>query len=180
MNAKKKSIIGRFWVGIIIIITIVALASWAGAGQAGKFALGGGLGFQVGTPDDTPFAVGLYGDYYLTRNFSIGPLLQLGFTKDLYLQGLSAQAKYSFDPTGIPKLTPYVQAGLGFVYASLDRGNRGTESATSFLIPFGGGVEYKLTDSISLDGGVLFNVTNLDVGDKNFFVSFLFGAKYAF
>ena len=180
MKTKKQSHIMHFLVGFVITLVIVALTSFADASdRRGRFALGGALGFMTDTPDSTAFAVGLSGDYYLTEGFSIGPLLQMGFTGDLFMIAPSAQAKYTFDLGGIPNLKPYAQAGIGFIYADLKRGGE-KESDTSFIIPFGLGAEYKLTNAISLDGTVLLNATNLDVRDENLFVTVLFGLKFAF
>ncbi len=181
MKAKKQSLIRLFFVGVVITLIMVSLTLSADASdRRGRFALGGALGFMVDTPDNTAFAIGLSGDYYFTNEFSIGPLLQMGFTGDLFMIGPSAQAKYTFDLGGIPNLKPYAQAGIGFIYADLKRGGGEKESDTSFLIPFGLGAEYKLTNAISLDATVLLNATNLKVRDENLFVTFLFGLKFAF
>jgi len=142
MKAKQPSHIMRFLVGVVITIVIVALTSFAEAKQdaadkkIGKLVFGAALGLQTDTPDSTAFALGLYGDYYLTREFSIGPLLQMGFTEDLFQLGLTAQAKYTFDLADIPKLKPHVQAGFGFIYADLDggEGEARTIPASSFLL----------------------------------------------
>jgi opacity protein-like surface antigen len=104
----------------------------------------------------------------------------MGITGDLMQLGLTAQAKYTFDLPEIPQLKPHVQAGLGFIYADLDKGSGGSVNDTSYLIPFGVGAEYKLTDSISLDGTVLFNITDLDVRDEDFFMTWFLGLKFAF
>ena len=181
MKTKKQSNVMRFLVGFVITLVLVSLTSFADASdRRGRFALGGALGFMTDTPDSTAFAVGLSGDYYLTNEFSIGPLLQMGFTGDLFMIAPSAQAKYTFDLGGIPSLKPYAQAGIGFIYADLKRGGGEKENDTSFIIPFGLGAEYKLTNAISLDGTVLLNATNLKVRDENLFVTFLFGLKFAF
>ncbi|MBI4768428.1 MAG: porin family protein [Deltaproteobacteria bacterium] len=180
MKTKKQSHIMPFLAGFVVTLVIVSLTSFAGASdRRGRFALGGALGFMTDTPDSTAFAVGLSGDYYLTNAFSIGPLLQMGFTGDLFMIAPSAQAKYTFDLGGIPNLKPYVQAGIGFIYADLKREGE-KDDDTSFIIPFGLGAEYKLTNAISLDGTVLLNATNLDVRDENLFVTVLFGLKFAF
>ena len=148
--------------------------------RTGSFIFGFGLGLQADTPDDTAFALGLSGDYYLTQEFSIGPLLQMGFTDDLFQLGLSAQAKYAFDLAEIPELKPHVEVGIGFIYSDLDRRSRRDEDDVSFLIPLGIGAEYRLTDSIWLDTTFLFNFTNLDVQDENFFFTWLVGLKFPF
>lgn len=176
----------RFIIGVVITIAIVTLTSFAEARQdaadnrSGRFVFGAAMGLQGDTPDSTAFAFGFYGDYYLTQEFSIGPLLQIGLTDDLFQLGLTAQAKYTFGIADIPKLEPYVQAGLGIIYADLDRRGWSDEDDTSFLVPLGVGAEYKLTDSVSLDSTFLINITNLDVRDENVFFTWLIGLKFTF
>jgi hypothetical protein len=109
--------------------------------RAGRFIFGAGLGLQANTPDDTAFAFGLSGDYYITQGLSIGPLLQMGFTGDLFQFGLTGQAKYTFDLPEVPALKPHVEAGIGFIYSDLDQGSWRDEDDVSFLIPLGVGAE---------------------------------------
>ena len=183
MNTKQPGHIKRF-LGIVVTTAIVALTSFTDAqGNAanqrtGTFAFGTALGVQVDTPDSTAFALGLYGDYYLTHAFSIGPLIQLGFTSDLFQFAPTAQAKYTLDLADMPQLKPHVQAGIGIIHADLDRRGMREEKDTSFLIPLGIGAEYKLTDSVSLDNTFLFNFTNLGVRDEKFFFAWLIGLKF--
>jgi len=148
--------------------------------RAERFILGGGLGLQANTPDGTAFALGFSGDYYFTQGFSVGPLLQLGFTGDLFQFGLTGQAKYTFDIDKIPALKPHIEAGIGFIYADLDRSGRRNEHDLSVLFPLGLGVEYRLTNSISLDTTAFFNFTDLDVRDEYFFFTWLVGVRYRF
>ena len=171
----------------VIIVVFLALTQFAEAQKvqsadqrAERFIFGAGLGLQANTPDGTAFALGFSGDYYFTQGFSIGPLLQLGFTGDLFQFGLTGQAKYTFDIKEIPALKPHIEAGIGFIYADLDRGRWRSENDVSFLFPLGIGAEYRLTNSISLDNTFLFNFTNLDVQDTHFFFTWLVGLKYRF
>lgn len=177
---KKKG-----WVraaGILLLVLLAAQAVEAqqvppAASRAGKFVFGAGLGLQGDTLDGTAFSLGLSGDYFLTHALSIGPLLQMGFTGDLFQLGLSAQLKYTFDLPQLPELKPHVEAGIGFVYADLSPGG----SDTSFLIPLGLGAEYKLSEKISLDTTLLFNFTDLNVGrGDSFFLTWLVGVKIPF
>ncbi len=87
------------------------------------------------TPDGTAFALGFSGDYYLTQGFSVGPLLQMGFTGDLFQLGLTVQAKYTFDIDQIPALKPHIEAGIGFIYADLNRSRGRNENDLSVLFP---------------------------------------------
>jgi opacity protein-like surface antigen len=171
----------------VIIVVFLTLTQFVEAQRAestdrrtGRIILGAGLGLQVDTPDNTAFALGFSGDYYVNQGFSIGPLLQMGFTEDLFQLGLTAQAKYTFDLRKTPELKPHIEAGLGFIYADLDRRPERDEDDVSFLFPLGIGAEYRLTDSISLDTNFLFNFTDLDVRDTNFFFTWLVGLRYRF
>ncbi len=171
--------------GVIFLVFLV-LTQFAQAQKVqsedrreGRFILGVGLGLQADTPDGTAFALGFSGDYYFTREFSIGPLLQMGFTRDLYQLGLTAQAKYTLDLKGIPELKPHIGAGMGFIYSNLG-GSRRHEDDVSFLIPLGIGAEFRLNNSLSLDNTFLFNFTDLNVRDKHFFFTWLIGLKYRF
>ncbi len=169
---------------IVVFLALTPIANAQGVHsedqRAGRFIFGAGLGLQANTPDGTAFALGFNGDYYFTQGLSVGPLLQLGFTGDLFQFGLTGQAKFTFDIKEIPALKPHIEAGLGFIYADLDRSRGRSEDDVSFLIPLGIGAEYRLTNSISLDTNFLFNFTNLDVRDKNFFFTWLVGMRYRF
>ncbi len=178
---KKR---GLICAGVIILV-FLALTQFAEAQRvqskdqrAGRFILGAGLGLQADTPDGTAFALGFSGDYYVTREFSVGPLLQMGFTGDLFQLGLTAQAKYTLDLKEIPELKPHVEAGLGFIYSDLKKGRH--EDDVSFLIPLGIGAEFKLNNALSLDNTFLFNFTDLKVRDEHFFFTWLVGVKYRF
>jgi hypothetical protein len=168
----------------VIFLVFLALAQFAEAQvqsadqRAGRFILGAGLGLQANKPDGTAFALGSSGDYYVNQGFSIGPLLQMGFTEKLFQLGLTAQAKYTFDLKDIPALKPHIEAGMGFIYSALDRGRH--EEDLGILFPLGIGAEVRLTNSTSLDNTFLFNFTDLDVRDTHFFFTWLIGLKYRF
>jgi opacity protein-like surface antigen len=186
MEAKQPSRITLFTLGVVAILVFVASVSM-GYAQTGmgrmdkKFVAGVAGGLHIGTPDDAACAFALYGDYYLTRELSVGPLFQTGFTRDFYHTALSAQARYTFDLPGIPKLKPHAQAGIGIIHGDIDQKDfRLGESDTSFIIPMGVGVEYKLRESIILDTAFLLNFTNLDVRDKRVFGTWLIGVKVPF
>jgi hypothetical protein len=148
--------------------------------RAGRFVLGAGLGIMGGSVDDEGLALGVNGDYYFTNELSVGPLLQMGFTSDLFQLGLSAQVKYTMDVRQIPALKPHVEAGIGFVYADLENGR--SDDDVSFLIPVGFGLEYRLSRRVSLDTTFYLNFTDLDVKGKNdnMFVTWLIGARFPF
>ncbi len=53
---------------------------------------GAGFGMLGSTPDGTAFTTDGHADYFLTDQFSVGPLLQVGFTNDMAQIGLSGPA----------------------------------------------------------------------------------------
>lgn len=144
-----------------------------------SWSAGATMGFLANTPDDTAFALNLEAEGKMSQKFSIGPLLQLGFTDDLTLVGLSGQGKYAI---GIPELGErfkvVLQGGIGFVHA--DKG----PSDTSFLIPLGVGVDYQINPGLAFKSDFILNFTDLDIGrgrgndDTNVMPSLTFGVRY--
>ena len=134
------------------------------------------MGFLSNTPDDTAFALNLHFDHHLNREVSVGPLLQLGFTGDMTLTGLSGQAKYWLNVPGTEDRGKLVlQAGLGFVHADFLR------SDTSWLLPLGVGFEYALDQRLAVTATFLINFTDLDTGrgtDTNVMPGLTFGVRF--
>ena len=142
------------------------------------WSVGGAMGFLANTPDDTAFALNFNADANLNQHVSIGPLLQLGFTDDLTLVGVSGQGKYKIPLPEVDKRFKFVlQAGIGFVHADVG------PSDTSFLIPLGVGVDYQLNSAVALTSDFLLNFTDLDVGrgrghdDTNVMPGLTFGVR---
>ena len=125
--------------------------------RAGVEPLGGAVGFLGNTPGGTAFALNFDAGVFLTPAFSVGPLLQIALTGNLDQVGLSGQGKYWVNiPTTSNRGKITLQAGLGFVHA--DR----SDSDTSFLIPLGVGLDYRLNDAIAVYADFILNFTNLD------------------
>jgi len=171
VTARKGSV---SWLIGVTIACLLLQARPSEAQQSGRWwALEGGLGFLANTPDDTAFALNMSFDAFPTKRFSLGPLLQLGFTDDLVQTGLSGQGKVWFDLGS--NLKASVQAGIGFVNADFQSDD------TSFLIPVGAGLHYWVTKDIGLGGTFLLNFTDLDTGpggDTNVMPGLTFGIRY--
>jgi len=148
----------------------------AAESQAGTWTGGGALGFLANTPDDTAFALNLDFGYRLNRELSVGPLVQLGFTGDMTLVGLSGQAKYSLAVPGTEDRGKLVlQAGLGFVHADF------LQSDTSWLIPLGVGFEFAVDRRLAVTVTFLLNFTDLDTGGgtgTNVMPGLTFGVRF--
>jgi hypothetical protein len=158
----------RIW---LVMLTIgVSLVLWAsplrglvGAAETreGTWTAGGAIGFLGNTPDETAFAFNLNADRFVDQNFSLGPLLQLGFTGDMTQTGVSGQAKYWIDlPKTDSRAKLVLQAGVGFVHSDF------RQSDTSWLMPFGAGLDYAVTPKVSLTSTFLLNFTDLNTGGR--------------
>lgn len=182
MKATQRALIGGVTLLFCLMLALPTRAQQRVVeNRRGKFTVGAALGLQGETADGTAFAIGVSGDYFLTDNISVGPLLQIGLTDDLTQIGLSAQAKYTLDLPDIPDLTPHFQGGIGFIHADVDRGPFFDADDTSFLIPIGVGADYRLTQDISLESTLLLNFTDLDEGvNDNFFITWFVGARFHF
>lgn len=137
---------------------------------------GAAIGFLSNTPDETAFALNLHVDRFVHRNVSFGPLLQLGFTGDLTQVGFSGQGKYWIDlPYSDNRAKLVLQTGIGFVHAEFRRDD------TSWLLPFGMGIDYALTKTVRLTGTFLLNFTDLDTGPgthTNVMPGLTFGVRF--
>ena len=127
--------------------------------NTGTLSGGGAIGFLANTPDGTAFALNLNADYFIHPNVSVGPLFQLAATGDLSQLGFSGQGKFWINLPGTEhkaKLT--LQGGIGFVHSDL------IESDTSWLIPFGVGLDYTLSQNLGFTTTFLLNFTDLSTG----------------
>src|SRR5207244_3178411 len=69
--------------------------------KPGAWMGGAGFGFLADTPNGTAFALNLNAETFVAPKFSVGPLLQLGFTSVSSQVGLSGQAKFWVDVPNI-------------------------------------------------------------------------------
>src|SRR5438046_4270862 len=109
--------------------------------------------FIGNTADGTAFTANLNVESFITRNFSIGPLLQFGVTHELTQIGLSGQAKFWIHLSRGFYVT--LQGGAGFVHTDFPVGD------TSFLIPLGVGFDYALRRDLSVTSTFLLNLSSV-------------------
>jgi hypothetical protein len=175
----------RWWVGLLTVVLALTAVESALAqttsppDRTRRFELGTEIGFSGGTLDGTAFAVGIFGDFPILPNVSIGPLMQLGVTDDLFQIGITAQAKLTLDIPNVPELKPQFQAGIGFINADLDVGPF-SDDDTSWLIPIGMGLEYRAMKNLYFGTNLLLNFTDLEVLNKSddLHVTWLVGLRF--
>ena len=162
----------RLWIGLLTVVLALTAAGSVFAQQTSspdrtrKFELGADIGFAGGTLDGTAFAVGISGDFPVAPHVTIGPLIQLGVTDDLFQIGVTAQAKFTLDLPDVPDLKPQLQAGIGFIHADLDFSN-GSDDDTNWLIPIGVGLEYRAMKNLYFATTLLFNWTDLQIRNES-------------
>jgi len=121
--------------------------------------LGSGVGLMGNTPGGTAFNFNVYADRFMGRSFSVGPLVQIARTANMFQTAVSAQGKYWIDVPGTgDRVKANLQAGLGFIHADYMAGD------TSWIIPVGVGVDYILTRDVALTSTFLLNFADLHTG----------------
>ena len=169
--------------GLVWAVCLMGLVSATPVGvsgaaepRAGAWSGGAAIGFLGNTPDGTAFATNVHADYFLTHQVSVGPLAQLAVTGDLFQFGFSGQGKYWLDLAGLDtRLKMNLQGGLGFLHADLHR------SDTSFLIPIGVGLDFALSQQVSLTSTFLLNFTDVNTGrgtDASVMPGLTFGIRF--
>jgi len=178
IHLLKKALKFEYVVYLIGFMSLVCSIeiSMAEEPRVGAWSGGAAVGFLGNTPDGTAFATNLHADYFLDNRLSVGPLGQLALTGDLFQIGLSGQGKYWIDLAHVDqRLKANVQLGLGFLHANY------LNSDTSFLLPLGVGLDYAVTQQVSLISTFLLNFTDIDTGngnDSNVMPGLTFGIRY--
>jgi opacity protein-like surface antigen len=142
-------------------------------GSDGPFSLRTGLGFSI---DPDTFLMGFEGDYrIITEGFSVGTQVQLGLDDDLTLVSPVFYGRYTVDlgefNRSLDRVAPYLQGGLGFTWWEIDRRFGGDDDDTEFLLNFGFGVEYRLTEHVSAGTHMLFNLIPDKIYGERFYYS---------
>lgn len=109
--------------------------------------------------------------HFLTDTIALAPVLQLGVADDHFLFAPSLDAKIVIDVDSEPRLLPFAQAGLGFAYVDEDESGTGDADDAGFLVHAGGGVDFFVTERLSLGTAVYFNFLPGEVQDEDFFFS---------
>jgi len=140
-----------------------------GAPRLGAFSVHGGMGL---TASPTTFQFALGAEYFVTSNLSVGPLMQFGFEEHWSIIAPSINVRWTFDldiESPWNRLTPFAEMGMGACYIHHDR--PGDNEEWGFLINFGGGIDYYLTDDLSIGTEMLFNFLPGEVQGEHYFFS---------
>ncbi|MEQ1793647.1 MAG: hypothetical protein ABL970_05590 [Nitrospira sp.] len=129
-----------------------------------RWGFGSDLGLTTGTVNSTVFALGFNVDYYVDRNFSFGPMMQISPMGDLFQIAFAGVGKYHFRLNNGINLVPFT--GIGLIHADLDRGtgpSRINRNDTSWYIPIGLSLEYQVIHNIALSSTLMVNLHDINL-----------------
>ena len=172
------------WAAMVLIIGTLAVAVQPAGADDNRWGFRSGLGFTSGTVDGTVFTLGFNLDYYLDRNFSIGPMMLISPTGDLFQISMAGVARYHLRFNNGVNVVPFV--GFGLTHADLDRGTgpgRIDRNDTSWYVPIGLSLEYQVVHNIALTSTLIVNLHDIDLSPSlpekdHTSVSLLFGFNW--
>jgi len=166
---------------VVLALLLGAGGQEPARGQANNWGFGTDLGFISGTVNNTVFALNFQADYYVAREFSIGPMFQWVPAGDLQQYAFAGVARYHFQAHKDVNIVPF--AGVGFIHADMNSATV-DRNDTSYYIPMGATFEYQLTPKLALANTVMLNLYNINMspppGPKDTTsVTVLFGLRFS-
>jgi len=143
-----------------------------------RWGFGSDLGLTSGMVNGTVFTLAFNGDYYLDRNFSIGPMMQISPTSDLFQVSFAGVGRYHFRLNNGINLVPF--SGIGLLHVDLGRSDR---SDQSWYIPIGVSLEYQAAHNLALSSTLIVNLHDINLspsisGNDQTSVALLFGFRF--
>ena len=176
------------WVYAAALLSTVAVGAFVNETYAQadgqRWGFGSDLGLTAGTVNGTVFTMGFNADYYIDRNFSVGPMMQISPMGDLFQIAFAGVGRYHFRLNNVINLVPF--SGIGLLHADLDRGNgpgRIDRNDTSWYIPIGVSLEYQASSTIALSSTLLVNLHDINLSpslreNDTTSVALLFGFRF--
>ncbi len=171
--------------GLLATLAVGAFVVEAHAqGNEQRWGFGSDLGLTAGTVNGTVFTMGFNADYYIDRNFSVGPMMQLSPMGDLFQIAFAGVGRYHFRMNNGINLVPF--SGIGLLHADLDRGTgpgRIDRNDTSWYIPIGVSLEYQASSNIALSSTLIVNLHDINLSpslreNDTTSVALLFGFRF--
>jgi hypothetical protein len=176
------------WTCAVSLLAILAAGTAVSASRAqadeNRWGFGSDLGLTTGTVNGTVFTLAFNGDYYIDRNFSIGPMMQISPMGDLFQISFAGVGRYHFHLNNGINLVPF--SGIGLIHADLDRGTgpgRIDRNDTSWYIPIGVSLEYQAARNLALSSTLIVNLHDINLSpslpeNDQTSVALLFGFRF--
>jgi len=156
------------WTCAASLLALLAAGTAVSASRAqadeNRWGFGSDLGLTTGTVNGTVFTLAFSGDYYIDRNFSIGPMMQISPMGDLFQISFAGVGRYHFRLNNGINLVPF--SGIGLIHADLDRGTgpgRIDRNDTSWYIPIGVSLEYQAAHNLALSSTLIVNLHDINL-----------------
>ncbi len=176
----------RIYAAMLLAILATSTILEAPHAQANepRWGFGSGLGLTSGTVNGTVFNLAFSGDYYLDRNFSVGPMMQISPMGDLFQISLAGVGRYYFRLNNGINLVPLM--GIGLIHADLDRRTGPVpvdRNDTSWYIPIGVSLEYQASHNVALTSTLIVNLHDINLSpslreNDQTSVALLFGFRF--
>jgi hypothetical protein len=163
---------------------MLALMCAGGGGEPARaqdsgWGFGTDLGFISGTTNNTVFALNFQADYYVAKEFSIGPMFQWVPAGDLKQYAFAGAARYHYRINDKFNVVPF--AGIGFIHADLSSSTV-DRNDTSHYIPLGVSFEYQATPRLAFSNTIMLNLHDINMSPAlsrdTTSVSVLFGMRF--
>jgi hypothetical protein len=176
------------WTCAASLLAILAAGTAVSASRAqadeNRWGFGSDLGLTTGTVNGTVFTLAFNADYYIDRNFSIGPMMQISPMGDLFQISFAGVGRYHFRLNNGINLVPF--SGIGLIHADLDRGTgpgRIDRNDTSWYIPIGVSLEYQAAHNLALSSTLIVNLHDINLSpslpeNDQTSVALLFGFRF--
>jgi len=171
--------------GLLAILAVgTVLSAPRAQADENRWGFGSDLGLTSGMVNGTVFTLAFNGDYYLDRNFSIGPMMQISPMSDLFQVSFAGVGRYHFHLNNGINLVPF--SGIGLLHVDLDRGTgpgRIDRSDTSWYIPIGVSLEYQAAHNLALSSTLIVNLHDINLSpslseNDQTSVALLFGFRF--
>lgn len=147
----KKNLISFVCMALFVIMSVGAMAQ-----QKGDMAVGGHLAFGTGESYSN-MGVGARFQWNAADKIRLEPSFTFFLKKDFVsMWDISANVHYLFPMSD--KLILYPSAGIGMMGVTVDILGLTTYSSSEVNLNVGGGVEFRLTEALSLIGELKYNI----------------------
>jgi len=144
---------------LILVLALLAGSQEPAQAEEKGWGFGTDLGFISGTTNNTVFALNFQADYYLAKEFSIGPMFQWVPSGDLKQYAFAGVARYHYEVNDRVNIVPF--AGIGFIHADLSSSSV-DRNDTSHYIPLGATFEYQVSPKLALANTVMLNLYDIN------------------
>jgi len=157
----RRQFLGTCMLAGLLLLTVPMAPARA---DDNRWGFGSDLGLTTGTVDGTVFTLGFNLDYFLGRNFSMGPMMQISPMGDLFQIAFAGVGKFHIHLSNGFNLVPFT--GIGLIHADLDRGTGASQidrNDTSWYIPIGLSLEYQVRHNIALSSTLMVNLHDINL-----------------